>query len=215
MPRVYMYVVDRDFGFAPNPFHGVCTLATCKPIIRRTAQVGDWIIGMGGRRLNATGNCIFAMQVDECVTFDAYWNDPRFRDKRPIRNGSKKMMVGDNIYHRVSPAAQWQQEDSHHSLPDGSPNIHNLEQDTQTNRVLISRKFLFFGSDAPSVPVDILSGLGYQNGRSHRVFDLAECSPLLDWMKGGFGSDFGCVLADPFDFSISTMRYSVSDNRVT
>ena len=35
MSRVYMYVVDRDFGFAPNPFHGVRTLATCKPPIRK------------------------------------------------------------------------------------------------------------------------------------------------------------------------------------
>ena len=47
MTKVYMYVVDRDFGFAPNPFHGFCTLATCKPRTRRVAKVGDWIVGMG------------------------------------------------------------------------------------------------------------------------------------------------------------------------
>jgi len=215
MPRVYMYVVDRDFGFAPNPFHGVCTLATCKPIIRRTSQVGDWIIGVGGRRLKATGSCIFAMRVDECMTFDDYWSDSRFREKRPVRNGSKKMMVGDNIYHRMSPDARWQQEDSHHSLPDGSTNIHNLKQDTQTNRVLISRYFLFFGSEAPTIPAGILSELGYKNGRSHRVFELLDCSPLLDWLRGQYGSHFGCVIADPFDFAFSTKRYSVIDNRVT
>ncbi len=28
----------RDYGFAPNPFHGICTLATCKPVIRRVAR---------------------------------------------------------------------------------------------------------------------------------------------------------------------------------
>src|SRR5712671_5339411 len=33
--RLYSYVVARDFGFAPNPFFGVCTLATCKPDIRK------------------------------------------------------------------------------------------------------------------------------------------------------------------------------------
>jgi hypothetical protein len=99
MGRVYMYVVARDFGFAPNPFHGVCTLATCKPGIRSTAQIGDWIIGMGGSRLKSTGRCVFAMQVTGSLSFDEYWSDPTYLDKRPVRNGSKKMLVGDNIYH--------------------------------------------------------------------------------------------------------------------
>ena len=70
MGRVYIYVVARDFGFAPNPFHGFCTLATCKPRIRRKAEVGDWVIGMGGDRLNATGRCIYAMRVSAKVNFN-------------------------------------------------------------------------------------------------------------------------------------------------
>ena len=37
--KLFSYVVARDFAFAPNPFHGYCTLATCKPIIRRVTQV--------------------------------------------------------------------------------------------------------------------------------------------------------------------------------
>nr|WP_269667332.1 hypothetical protein [Polaromonas naphthalenivorans] len=28
--------MTHDSGFAPNPFHGTLTLATCKPGIRRT-----------------------------------------------------------------------------------------------------------------------------------------------------------------------------------
>jgi hypothetical protein len=51
MANVYVYVVDRDFGFAPNPFYGVLTLATCKPRIRSVASMGDWVIGVGGARL--------------------------------------------------------------------------------------------------------------------------------------------------------------------
>src|SRR5882762_6472831 len=45
--RLYSYVVARDFGFAPNPFYGFCTLATCKPRIRAHACVGDWVLGTG------------------------------------------------------------------------------------------------------------------------------------------------------------------------
>lgn len=49
MPNVFIYVVDRDFGFAPNPFHGYCTLATCKPGIRKSAAMGDWVVGMAAQ----------------------------------------------------------------------------------------------------------------------------------------------------------------------
>lgn len=31
----YEYVMTNDSGFAPNPFHGACTLACCKPKIRK------------------------------------------------------------------------------------------------------------------------------------------------------------------------------------
>src|SRR5690349_7296886 len=109
MARVYIYVVDRDFGFAPNPFHGLCTLATCKPGIRRGAEVGDWVIGVGGARLKATGRCVFAMRVTGACSFNEYWNDTRFLDKKPVRNGSRRMMVGDNIYHHDPATGTWTQ----------------------------------------------------------------------------------------------------------
>jgi uracil-DNA glycosylase len=74
-------------------------LATCKPGIRNKAQIGDWVIGMGGARLKATGRCIFAMRVSEKITYNDYWVNPLYLDKRPVRNGSCRMMVGDNIYY--------------------------------------------------------------------------------------------------------------------
>lgn len=39
--KLFSYIVTHDAGFAPNPFWGYCTLACCKPAIRRTANVGD------------------------------------------------------------------------------------------------------------------------------------------------------------------------------
>lgn len=43
MTKLYTYRETYDTGFAPNPFQGVLTLANCKPAIRRTAEVGDWV----------------------------------------------------------------------------------------------------------------------------------------------------------------------------
>jgi putative DNA base modification enzyme with NMAD domain len=211
---IYLYVVDRDFGFAPNPFHGYCTLATCKPAIRSTATVGDWVFGMGGARLDATGRCVFAMEITEKLSFDQYWSDPRFAVKRPVRNGSRTMLVGDNIYHRASRTASWQQEDSHHSAEDGTANVYNLERDTSSNNVLISKRFLYFGRNAPEVPANILKTIGYKNIRSHRRIDRAIAQPLMDWVLSEYGETLNVLAGYPFDFQNSALRYSVADNRV-
>src|SRR5690242_10351712 len=144
MSNLYIYVVDRDFGFAPNPFHGVCSLATCKPGIRNSAVEGDWIFGVGGRRLKATGKCVFAMKVTQKITYNEYWNSPEFKDKKPVRNGSKKMLLGDNIYHYNNENNTWFQAFSHHSLADGRMNEYNKKRDTKSINVLLSSCFYYF-----------------------------------------------------------------------
>jgi hypothetical protein len=68
--RLYSYKVARDFGFAPNPFYGLCTLATCKPNIRKAAQVGDWVVGTGSKPNRLEGRLVFAMEVSETLAFD-------------------------------------------------------------------------------------------------------------------------------------------------
>ena len=47
--RVFSYVGASDSGFAPNPFHGTCTLASCKPQIRRSVKSVDLIVAMSSR----------------------------------------------------------------------------------------------------------------------------------------------------------------------
>jgi hypothetical protein len=214
MPSVYIYVVARDFGFAPNPFHGYCTLATCKPGVRKGADVGDWVIGMGGSRLNATGRCIYAMEVTEKVTFDEYWTRPEFYEKKPVRNGTKKMLLGDNIYYRPSSASSWHQIDSHHSNPDGSTNALNLKTDTSANSVLISRRFFYFGKEAPLVPARILHTIGYENVRSYRRLNCVTAKPLLDWILSNWSKSINFVVADPFDFFQGARRYSGKGNKL-
>lgn len=213
MARAYMYVVDRDFGFAPNPFHGFCTLATCKPPIRKGARGGDWVFGMGGSRLKATGRCIYAMEVTLAVTFDEYWSSREFRDKRPVRNGSRVMMVGDNIYHRQQSEAGWQQLDSHHSLADGSPNPVNVRKDTSADRVLISRNFYYFGSGAPMAPPGMLEDLGFKNAIGHRVFEIAVCAELIAWITSHKEAK-NTVFAAPYDFEKSELRYTGNGSAV-
>ncbi len=149
--KLYSYVVARDYGFAPNPFHGFCTLATCKPKIRAGATVGDWVVGTGAKtKYRLDGHLIYAMKVAEVLDYDAFWHDTRFLCKRPILNGSLKLIYGDNIYHRAG--RRWAQEDSHHSLENGKPNPRNISHDTSVNRLLISTRFVYWGRAAPTIP---------------------------------------------------------------
>lgn len=200
--RLYSYVVARDFGFAPNPFFGVCTLATCKPKIRKAARIGDWVVGTGSKRRGREGSIVFAMCVTETLTFDQYWKDPRFRNKRPNLRGSEKQAFGDNIYHRDRATGRWRQEDSHHSFPNGEPNRLNIENDTQVDRVLISNGFVYWGGNGPRIPKRFRSfqGIDICGKRGHKCHfpdqmtedfvrwirsldDRGYCSAPLDWGK--------------------------------
>ena len=150
--RLYSYVIARDYGFAPNPFWGTCTLATCKPKIRKGAALGDWIVGIGSSNYKIMGNVVFAMKVTEALTYDQYWSDSRFTLKKPILTGSVKQAFGDNIYHTNPRTGKWIQSNSHHSLETGAPNPKNIEHDTQSSRVLLSSEYIYWGATGPKVP---------------------------------------------------------------
>jgi hypothetical protein len=192
VPKLYSYVVLRDFGFAPNPFHGVCTLATCKPGIRAKAAVGDYILGTGTVQRFPPGQMIFAMRVTEVMSFNEYWENPRFSIKRPVLNGSRKVQYGDNIYHRNGSA--WIQEDSHHSYAGGVQNPHNLGRDTSVDRMLISDYFTYWGRVGPLVPnrfrawgdIDVVN-----DGRGYRCrFPNELVTAFIEWLEPQLGDGF-------------------------
>src|SRR5262245_41675632 len=86
MPRLFSYVVDHDYGYAPCPFGDLCTLAKCKygtikcksgtrRNIVELAEEGDWIAETGGVDLGKSaghGRLIYAMRVDEKITLREY-----------------------------------------------------------------------------------------------------------------------------------------------
>jgi hypothetical protein len=193
--RLYSYIVARDYGFAPNPFCGVCTLATCKPLIRGKAQIGDWVIGTGSKERGQAGRLVYAMRVSEALTFDQYWEDERFACKRPQLRGSLKQGYGDNIYRHGSDGG-WKQVNSHHSLKDGSLNPLNVETDTMRPRVLISDDFTYWGGSGPVIPSELRNWDGSQDichDRSgHRSNYSAEhIEAFVDWFRSL--DEEGCV----------------------
>ena len=149
--KLFSYVVARDYGFAPNPFYGMCTLATCKPGIRREASIGNWVVGTGSKAKDRKRCLVYVMRVTETMTFNEYWENERFRCKRPNLRGSLKQAFGDNIYFHDD-TGQWNQQNSHHSYSDGKPNPYNIDNDTKTDRVLLSTKYVYWGGSGPEIP---------------------------------------------------------------
>ena len=79
--RLFSYVLRSDTGFAHNVTEGYCTLACCKPKIRSTADVGDWVMGtlpthLGKNRL------AYVMRINETLPFNDYFEDKRFQNQR-------------------------------------------------------------------------------------------------------------------------------------
>jgi hypothetical protein len=144
---VWSYKISRDFGFAPNPFFGFCTVACCKPNIRQGAKVGDLVFGCAAKSLKIGETLIFAMRVEEKLTFDQYWEDSRFLKRRPTFSAGRARIYGDNIYHSDG-AGHWTQEDSHHSLDGGGWNEENASRDLNSKFVLVSRDFSYWGNEA-------------------------------------------------------------------
>ncbi len=174
MIRLFAYKQKYDTGFAPNPFHGVCTLATCKRYIRKHKQVGDWIAGFTSNELNGDKvgqeRLIFLMQVAEKLPFEKYYTDPRFAKKIPVRRSvqccekcenakccdykgnpnvqrSERCIetVGDNIYGK--------HDGERFQVPNCSHPPAKMDKDTCGEFVLIGTPtFFYFGSK----PLDIL-----------------------------------------------------------
>lgn len=186
---LYSYIVKHDTGFAPNPFFGYCTLACCKPGIRRTAKVGDWIVGLTPK---AQGNkIVYFMKVDKKMRFDEYWLDRRFERKKPKLNAGIKGKNGDNIYAWEN--GGFRQLPSAHSKPKfgNREDAKMKRRDLGGQGVLVSRHFAYFGSEPEKLPKGLkrlIVGIGY---RCHLSEDIK--SRFLQFTeKHGFGGYMHC-----------------------
>lgn len=152
--KIFVYVLAHDGGFAPNPFHGWCTLACCKPAIRRRVRPGDWVVGLTPRSL---GNHVaYAMKVDESLSFEDYWRDARFEAKRPRWQAGVPLVekCGDNCYEPV-PGGFRQLPSAHWDHKNNREHQEAKAKDLRGKQVLVARRFCYFGADAVLLPESV------------------------------------------------------------
>lgn len=184
----FRYRLDHDYGFAPNPFWGILTLATCKPQIRsnRNLALGDWIVGLGSKKMGNEGTIIYAACVDEIITFDQYWTDARFQVKKAITNGTLLQMYGDNVYHTVN--GKVVQEHCAHSIGPRKSNNDHMKRDASGKNVLLCKRFYYFGDQAPKLPKELayIGDTGNPRATKYTDLDDAQINRFVAWLETNY-----------------------------
>lgn len=186
-----------DDGAAPNPYWGVCTLVVCKPGIRRTAAVGDWVVGTGskharlgdGSTRDLSGRGIYAMKVTGKMTMKEYdsFTSIELPQKVPDwGHRDRRRRLGDSLYAFIGSKAK-QRRGVHGSA--------NVATDLSGKNALLSNHFFYFGESAIRLPAQLRPIA--QNWQGHRVtLNKSYVAAFVGWI-GGLGHQPGAVLGKP------------------
>jgi hypothetical protein len=196
MKKLYSYILRYDNGAAPNPFWGICTLTICKPAIRRTAQIGDWIIGTGSKNtrlreditVDLSDCLVYGMKVTDkksLTEYDTYCNYD-LKNKIPEwRTKDWRLRMGDCIY-----------DFSNGKQPTIRKSVHtekNRERDLGGHNALLSDHFYYFGEAAIPLPPELQSII--KKGQGHRLITQTELvANFENWI---FQYKRNCIYGDP------------------
>ena len=152
--KLYTYLLRYDYGSAPNPYWGICTLVICKPVIRRTADIGDWVVGFCSASFeNNKYPChiVYAMKVTGKMTMKEYDEHCRKKHRKKIPNwGSRdyRRRVGDCIYDYSSGGGD-------PILRVGVHTEENRDRDLGGCYALISNRYYYFGNKPRELPIHL------------------------------------------------------------
>lgn len=134
------------------------------------------------------------------MTFDEYWADPRFVNKRPQIPGPKIRMVGDRTYRHEAGRDGWQFDTSMHYIPGAKQkNGGHVAKDTKVDRILVGREFTYWGTLGPAVPAHLMELFPNPRGQKCPTEGplLSQLHQLIDI------SNPKAVIGDPADWDNS------------
>ena len=123
---------------------------------------------------------VYAMRVEEVLSFGEYFKDSKFELKKPdLNNLDVRRSLGDNLYRPEGEG--YIQLPSLHSFPDGRTNEAYMRRDLSGQRVLVGAEYYYFGIDGEKIPenTDFL-----RVRRGHKCnFSLEETRKFLRYME--------------------------------
>jgi len=186
MPRLFSYKLTHDTGFAPNPFWGTLTLATCKPKIRLSKGKGDWIAGFTSQSLcgDPVGEerLVYLMEVADKISFSDYFNSPTYSNKIPnLSKSNCAAKAGDNIYRPIDSDDPYC--DKFEQLENPYHGKSNMERDLSGRFILASKRFFYFGRGAISVPVNLRPDVPKgQSAHGSLTHDHTRAQKFIDYV---------------------------------
>jgi hypothetical protein len=146
LPSIYRYILTHDHGVAPCPQGGTITLATCKPVIRRCASVGDWVIGFRPGSMER-GLVLWAGRVAEKMTHGEY------QRRHPERLDAVYAENPNGTYRRL--------------LKDYHPTASEMARDLSAPVLLFEAEGVYLNGQPELLPEDLMHIAA--SGRGHRV----------------------------------------------
>lgn len=156
-------------------------LVICKPKIRYTAQVDDWVVGTGSSRSpkgDIQDKVVYAMRVTDKMSMREYddWAQKKRPEKIPDwRSGDWRRKLGDAVYNfsELPPRVR----------KGGPHGPEHREHDLKGEYALLSEHFYYFGDHPEPLP-DHLLGI-IKRGPGHRSHGNATyLKPFVEWIEG-------------------------------
>jgi hypothetical protein len=164
MSRIWRYVLATDSGMAPCIQKGMLSLSCCKPMIRRYACLGEWVIGFVPKGKNP-GRVAWVGKVKDIVPLGEY--ERRFRGMK------------DAIYRQRSRDGE--------ILKPLRNNYHADElsrsRDRRGKNALIFDPFWYWGGDGIPAPDEIADLAHYYVGQSAKNSSPAKIELLEAWAR--------------------------------
>ncbi len=162
-PRFYRYILRHDDGWAPCTDNNLLSLATCKPAIRRTANVGDYVAGYQPKA-RGEGLLCWLGRVEKVISHADYSKTyPNRKDANYIFEGS----------------GNWRRRD-----PDYHPEDHQLRTDVKAPVLIFDPNETWYFGREPNFPpasLDSLRAIGQGHRVRHRLpFDIEE---MVAWLR--------------------------------
>ena len=200
LDRLFSYKLANDSGFAPNPFFGYLSLATCKPQIRRAKKVGDWIAGFTSKKLNnddvGSEKLVYLMKVAKKIDYNIYWNEKKYKDKIPnLETNDFIYKCGDNIYQPKNQEAKSPHEfieiknKNHWDHKNDNESIDSKIHDVNGRYVLIAEEFYYLGKNAIEIPLEIRPNIPKgQSSNGSLTKDSKIAHSFLEYIKNKYKS---------------------------
>lgn len=170
--KISSYVVASDTGFAPNPYGGKLTLATCKPRIRKSGTVGDVLLGF------KKGKLVYCGIVSKVLTFKEY--DEFCKSGFPCKTPNRRNKLGDNIFDYSSSVPKVRDHSIHQK-------DELLQRDLRGQNVLICDRYWYFGKNAIEIPkeFDVLvkKTIGHKNTKDNELR-----KSFIEWLSSNYST---------------------------